>query len=252
MSNGCQLWFEDRGKGEPLLLIHGFMGIAANWQYVLPVDPEGFRVIAPDMRGHGLSTNPSRTFTFRQSALDLFALLDHLRVDRFKAIGLSGGGITLLHMATLQPSRLRAMVLVSAPPYFPPEAKAIQRRYSEAMIPENQRAAIRAFHPRGEAQIQALIEQTQQMAVNDEDVMFTPALLNTITADTLVVFGDRELFGRAPMYPVSLAFELHAGIPRSFLWVVPNGGHGPIFGAQAEAFASTALAFLRGEWTTLG
>jgi pimeloyl-ACP methyl ester carboxylesterase len=147
--NTCQLWYEDRGDGEPLLLIHGFMGVGANWQYVFPADPEGFRIIAPDMRGHGRSTNPSGTFTFRQSALDLLALLDHLRVDRFKAIGLSGGGITLLHMATLQRSRVEAMVLVSAPPYFPPEAKAIQRLYSEALIPESQRAAIRAFHPRG-------------------------------------------------------------------------------------------------------
>jgi pimeloyl-ACP methyl ester carboxylesterase len=247
--NGCRLWFEDRGSGEPLLLVHGFMGAGANWQYVFPIDPDGFRIIAPDMRGHGRSTNPSGAFTFRQSALDLLALVDHLRVDHFKAIGLSGGGITLLHMATLQPSRVQAMVLVSAPPYFPPEAKAIQRRYSEAMIPEKQRAAIRAFHPRGDAQIQALIEQTRQMAVNDEDVMFTPAVLNTIAADTLIVFGDRENFGRERMYPVSLAFELHAGIPQSFLWVVPNGGHGPIFGPHAAAFASTATSFLRGEWT---
>jgi pimeloyl-ACP methyl ester carboxylesterase len=245
--NGCQLWYDDRGDGEPLLLVHGFMGVGANWQYVFPTDPQGFRVIAPDMRGHGRSTNPSGTFTFRQGALDLLALLDHLRVDRFKAIGLSGGGITLLHMATLQRSRVQAMVLVSAPPYFPPEAKAIQRRYSEAMIPDNQRAAIRAFHPRGEAQIQALVEQTRQMAVNDEDVGFTPAVLETIAAHTLIVFGDRENFGDELMYPVSLAFELHAGIPRSFLWIVPNGGHGPIFGAHAAAFAGTAIAFLRGK-----
>jgi pimeloyl-ACP methyl ester carboxylesterase len=50
------------------------------------------------------------------------------------------------------------------------------------------------------------------------------------------------------MYPVSLAFELHAAIPRSFLWVVPNGGHGPIFGPHAPAFVATATAFLRGDW----
>jgi pimeloyl-ACP methyl ester carboxylesterase len=249
--NGCQLWFEDRGDGTPLLLVHGFMGIGANWRYVFPEDPEGFRIIAPDLRGHGRSTNPTGTFTFRQSATDLLALLDRLHIDRVEAIGLSGGGITLLHMATLEPSRVEAMVLVSAPPYFPPEAKAIQRRYSEAMISEGQRAAIKAFHPRGDAQIQALIEQTRQMAVNDADVMFTPAVLGTITSDTLIVFGDRENFGGEPMYPVSLAFELHAGIPRSHLWVVPNGGHGPIFGAHAATFASTAMSFLRGEWKPL-
>ena len=72
---------------------------------------------------------------------------------------------------------------------------------------------------------------------------FTPPLLATITARTLIVFGDRDF-----LYPVSLAFDLHAAIPNSHLWVVPNGGHGPVFGAHAPQFAETALAFLRGEW----
>jgi pimeloyl-ACP methyl ester carboxylesterase len=246
--NGCQIWFDTRGDGEPLLLLHGFMGVGSNWQYVFPTDPEGFRIIAPDLRGHGRSTNPSGTFTFRQAAADMFALLDSLSVASFKAIGLSGGGLTLLHMAVVQPSRIRSMIVVSAPPYFPPEAKAIQRRYSMEMIPEAQRGSIRAWHVRGEEQLLALIAQTRAMAVQDEDVMFTPDVLKKITAETLVVFGDREYFGAEPMYPVWLAFELHAGIPGSFLWVVPNGGHGPIFGPHAQTFAMTAASFLRGAW----
>jgi len=41
---------------------------------------------------------------------------------------------------------------------------------------------------------------------------------------------------------------LHAAIPRSHLWVIPNGGHGPVFGETAPLFAQTALSFLRGEW----
>lgn len=75
------------------------------------------------------------------------------------------------------------------------------------------------------------------------DVNFTPPLLGTITADTLIVFGDRD-----PLSPVSLAFELHAAIPKAHLWVVPNGGHGPVFGDRAPRFAEAALSFLRGEW----
>jgi pimeloyl-ACP methyl ester carboxylesterase len=47
------------------------------------------------------------------------ALFRHLRLPRVKAIGLSGGGIVLLHMATLDPASIEAMVVVSAPPYFP-------------------------------------------------------------------------------------------------------------------------------------
>jgi pimeloyl-ACP methyl ester carboxylesterase len=57
------------------------------------------------------------------------------------------------------------------------------------------------------------------------------------------VFGDRD-----PLYPVSLAVELRERIPRSWLWVVPNGGHGPVFGAAAPGFVETALAFLGGAY----
>jgi pimeloyl-ACP methyl ester carboxylesterase len=76
-----------------------------------------------------------------------------------------------------------------------------------------------------------------------EDVNFTPPHLATIQARTLIVHGDRD-----PLYPVGLAVEMYAAIPRSYLWVVPNGGHGPIFGDRAPGFRENALAFLGGVW----
>jgi pimeloyl-ACP methyl ester carboxylesterase len=241
--NGCQLHYEVRGDGQPLLLLHGGLGAGADWQHVFPDDPLGFRVIVPDMRGHGRSTNPSGQFTFRQAALDVLALLDDLGIATVKAVGLSGGGIALLHMSTLQPARIESMVLVSAPPYFPAQARAIQANFSEEMLPEPERRAMRRRHAHGEDQIRALIAQTRGFASNHHDVNFTPSLLSVITAETLIVFGDRDF-----LYPVGIAFELHAAIPRSFLWVVPNGGHGPIFGSHTPAFVAAATAFLRGEW----
>jgi pimeloyl-ACP methyl ester carboxylesterase len=241
--NGCQIHYDVRGDGRPLLLLHGGLGAAADWQHVFPGDPIGFRAILPDMRGHGRSTNPCGEFTFRQAALDVFALLDQLGIAQVRAIGVSGGGITLLHMATLQPARIEAMVVVSAPPYFPAQARAIQANFSEEMLPDSERRALRQRHVHGDDQIRALITQTRGFALNHHDVNFTPSVLSLITAETLIVFGDRDF-----LYPVTLAFELHAAIPRSFLWVVPNGGHGPIFGPHAPAFVATATAFLRGEW----
>ncbi len=241
--NGCEIHYEVRGEGEPLLWLHGGMGAGADWRYVFPVDPAGFRLVLPDMRGHGRSTNPSGAFTFRQAALDAFALLDCLAIDRVRAVGLSGGGITLLHMATLHPSRIEAMIVVSAPPYFPAQARAIQAKFSEEMLPEAERRAMRERHVHGEAQIQALFDQVRGLASDHHDVNFTPPLLSTITAETLIVFGDRDF-----LYPVGLAFELYAAIPRSFLWVVPNGSHGPIFGSNSAPFVATATAFLKGEW----
>src|SRR5262249_6503132 len=121
--NGLEMYFEDRGTGEPLLLLHGGMGIGDDWRHVFPVDPDGYRVIVPDLRGHGRTTNPSKVFTFRQCAADVLALLDHMGIARVKAIGMSMGAKTLLHVATLRRDCVTAMVLVSATPYFPPSLR---------------------------------------------------------------------------------------------------------------------------------
>jgi pimeloyl-ACP methyl ester carboxylesterase len=237
--NGIQLHYETVGEGEPLLWLHGFLGCGADWQHIFDAPPPGYTLIAPDLRGHGASTNPSGVFSFREAARDIRALLQHLGLAHVKAIGLSGGGITLLHLATSQPAIVDAMVIVSAPPYFPEQARAIQRQASAATLGDATLAHMRRSHVRGDAQIEQLLAQGRALADNYDDVNFTPPYLSTIAAETLVVFGDSD-----PLYPVSLAFELHAAIPRSRLWVVPAGGHGPVFGADAPRFTETAFDFL--------
>ena len=102
---------------------------------------------------------------------------------------------------------------------------------------------MRKRHRHGDAQLQQLFAHSRALADSYDDVNFTPPYLATISAETLIVFGDRD-----PLYPVSLAFELKAAIPRSYLWVVPNAGHGPVFGDDAPRFTRTATSFLRGGW----
>lgn len=241
--NGIELSWEVIGEGEPLLWLHGGMGCGADWKYIFKEPPPGFRLIAPDLRGHGASTNPSGSFTFRQCARDLHALLEHLGLPRVKAIGVSGGGITALHMATAAPASIESMVIVSAPPYFPELTRLMQRQFSESMLGSAEMERMRQRHQHGEPQLRQLFAMVHGFAGTYDDVNFTPPYLGTITADTLIVFGDRD-----PLYPVSIAFELHQAIPRSYLWVVPNGGHGPVFGDAAPQFSNIALPFLRGEW----
>ncbi|HVO13442.1 MAG TPA: alpha/beta hydrolase [Vicinamibacteria bacterium] len=245
--NGIEMYMESRGEGEPLVLLHGGTGVGANWRLVFEEPPQGYRLMVPDLRGHGRSTNPPGVFTIRQAALDVLALLDRVAVGRFQAIGLSLGAKALLHVATLQPARVEAMVLVSAAPYFPEQARAAMR----AVSPENRSEAeweqMREWHPRGDDQIRALWRMTHAFHDSYDDMNFTPLLLSTIQARTLIVHGDRD-----PLYPVALATAMHAAVPRSYLWVVPNGGHGPIFGAAAARFRETSLAFLRGEWEERG
>ena len=241
--NGVELHYEMAGDGEPLLWLHGFMGAGPDWKYIFTDPPAGFRLIAPDLRGHGASTNPSGEFSFRQAAADVEGLLGHLGLDRVKAVGLSGGGIALLHLATALRTRIESMVIVSAPPYFPAQARALQRQTSESMFGEVEMDLMRRRHRHGDAQLQQLLAHSRALADSYDDVNFTPPYLATISAETLIVFGDRD-----PLYPVSLAFELHAAIPGSYLWVVPNAGHGPVFGDSASSFAETATSFLRGGW----
>lgn len=242
--NGFELHYETAGAGEPLLWLHGFLGAGSDWRSLFKEPPAGFQLIAPDLRGHGASTNPSGEFSFRQAADDIVALLRHLEIDAIKAIGVSGGGITLLHMATAMPACVESMVIVSAPPHFPVQARVLQRQTSESMFSAFERDLMRKRHRYGDAQIQQLFAHGRAFADSYDDVNFTPSSLGTITAETLIVFGDRD-----PFYPVSLAFDLHAAIPRSYLWVVPNAGHAPVFGDHAASFAETALTFLRGAWS---
>jgi pimeloyl-ACP methyl ester carboxylesterase len=235
----AEIHYDSHGDGEPLLWMHGGLGHGADWQFIFKSPPAGFRLIAPDLRGHGRSTGAGPTYSFKQSALDMFALLDRLAIDRVKVIGLSGGGISALHMGVLQPERVSALVVVSAPTEFPEQAKAIQRVYSESMLPEAERARMRERHRR-DGQLDTLFSQVRAMP-DGGDPNFTPDVLMTIAANTLIVFGDRD-----PLYPVSIAFDLYQAIPNASLWVVPNGGHGPVFGAHAPRFAETAMSFLSG------
>ncbi len=213
--NGLDLFYRDGGDGQPLLLLHGFTGSGDDWQHVFAQPLGGFRIIAPDLRGHGRSTNPSNTFRFADVARDILALMDELGIDRVQAIGMSAGANTLLHMATQQPSRIAAMVHVSGTPRFPDQARAIMR-----------------------AMTGPLSSYAHAFADDRDDMNFTATSLASITARTLIVHGDRD-----PLYPVELAVELLRGIPDAALWVVPNGGHGPIFGEQAGPFVRTAAAF---------
>ena len=237
--DGSPLHFEVHGTGEPVILLHGFSGSGQDWAGVIAEWRAGFQLIVPDLRGHGRSGTLSKPFRHRDAAEDMLAVLDHLNVRACSGLGISGGGNILLHLATMQPDRIAAMVLVSATPYFPAQARPIMRQYGSSLPPE-QREILRRRHPGGDPQIQALLDSTAAFADSYDDLNFTPPHLATIKARTLIVQGDRD-----PLYPVELSVEMARAIPRSALWIVPNSGHGPVLGEKWPEFLKTAAAFLR-------
>ncbi|HLN04302.1 MAG TPA: alpha/beta hydrolase [Bryobacteraceae bacterium] len=237
--NGVQIYVEVHGTGEPLLLLHGFSGSSQDWKPLTTGPLADFQLITPDLRGHGRSSILSKPFRHKDAATDMLALLDHLGIKACKGLGISGGGNVLLHVATRQPERINAMVLVSATPYFPAQARPIMRQYPDT-LPEAQWEILRRRHPGGEAQIRAILASTQAFADSYDDLNFTPPYLSTIQARTLIVQGDRD-----PLYPVELSVEMAKAIPQSSLWILPNSGHGPVIGERWPEFLQTAAAFLR-------
>ena len=237
--NGQELYFEVHRTGEPLLLLHGFSGSSQDWVPSLEQWGMKFQFILPDLRGHGRSGILSKHFRHDDAAIDLFALLDNLGIRTCKGVGISAGGNVLLHMATKQARRITAMVLVSATPYFPAEARVIMSQYSDT-LPEQQWEILRRRHAGGHSQIKAILASTKSFATSYDDLNFTPPLLSTIQARTFIVQGDRD-----PLYPVELSFEMAKAIPNSRLWIVPNAGHGPVLGPRWPEFQQTASDFLQ-------
>jgi pimeloyl-ACP methyl ester carboxylesterase len=238
--NDIDLYYEELGAGKPLVLLHGFGGCGQAWQPFTEQLAKHHRLIIVDLRGHGHSTNPGNTFTHRQAASDVLALLDSLGIEQFEAMGISSGGMTLLHMATRQPARIESMVLVSASPYFPQAARSILRDASLDNMPPEVQKMFRSCATRGEAQVRQLVAQFQGFHKSYDDMNFTAPYLSTISARTLIVHGDRD-----PFFPVEIPLSLYRAIPHASLWIVAGGDHVPIFDPDVH-FAETALKFIDG------
>ena len=240
--NGMEMYYEVYGAGEPLVLLHGFFGTGAIWRQFVPEWSKHYKLIIPDLRGHGRSTNPMDTFTHRQAALDVYALLDHLGIGKFKAAGASTGGMTLLHMATQQPERVESMVLLGATIYFPEQAREIMRNTAAEIISDEQIERMTKRHVRGREQILTLRRQFHEFKDNYDDMNFTKPYLSTIKARTLIVHGDRDNF-----FPVEIPVEMYTSIPHSYLWIIPNGGHVPVEG-YVEEYIKRFHEFFSGGW----
>jgi 3-oxoadipate enol-lactonase len=110
-ANGIDIYFEEHGSGEPLLLIMGWGGNAATWNPQLPGLAERYRVIAFDNRGIGRTSAPPGPYTIGQLADDALGLLDALELERAHVFGISMGGMIAQELALAHPGRIGALVL---------------------------------------------------------------------------------------------------------------------------------------------
>ena len=219
--NDMKIHYLTYGEGEPVLLLHNFTASHKMWIPWLNDFPDQYQYIIPDLRGHGYSSLPSSKFKHSDSALDMYGLMDALNIDTFKAIGTSSGGMTLIHMTTIDTTRVKAMILIGATSYFPVESRNKGKQATFETINQGWRDEILRYQPRGEKQAREVLKLFRELS-SYEDMNFTPPYLSIIKCPTLIVHGDRDNH-----FPLSIPTSLYENIRNSYLWIIPNGGHLP-------------------------
>ena len=116
--NGVALYYEEHGEGDPVILIHGGYASSAMWQVVLPPLVDGFRVITPDSRGHGRSTNPAGELSYPLIADDVAALIGALELARPVVGGWSDGGQVAMELGARHPGVAGGLIVGGAYPDF--------------------------------------------------------------------------------------------------------------------------------------
>lgn len=109
--NEIELYYEEHGSGEPLLLIMGLATDLNGWYFQTPELAKHYRTIVFDNRGVGRSSKPAGPYTTRQMAADAAALLDHLGIERAHVCGISMGGMIAQELSLQHPQKVGGLVL---------------------------------------------------------------------------------------------------------------------------------------------
>ncbi|WGY73043.1 alpha/beta fold hydrolase [Burkholderia cepacia] len=124
---GSTLHYQDHGAGFPVLLGHSYLWDAAMWAPQVDALSRRYRVIVPDLWGHGASgAPPDGTLTLDDLAAHASALLDALEIDQCAVVGLSVGGMWGARLALREPQRVRSLVLMDASLEAEPEATRLR------------------------------------------------------------------------------------------------------------------------------
>ena len=112
--HGDRIAYRDAGHGDVLLLIHGMAGSSATWRAVLPQLAKKYRVVAPDLLGHGESAKPRGDYSLGAFAVWLRDFLDELGITRVTVVGQSLGGGVAMQFVYQHPDYCERLVLISS------------------------------------------------------------------------------------------------------------------------------------------
>ena len=240
--NDIQLYYEEHGKGTPLVLVHGFSGAGAVWAGAIAAFAQNYRVIVPDLRAHGHSTGSPETIHHVWFARDLVALLDHLQIDRAHFIGHSSGGMCLFFIGIYYQLRVRTFILVNATYTFDEFARRYMRQVADELEyqPEAIKMSQQLHGPtHGNEHWKVHQEAFRAFTTDPNELPFQPADLARIARPVLVLHGDRD-----PFFPVNIPTTMYRSMPNAELCILPFTGHG-IPEERPQLFMTICSEFLQ-------
>ncbi|MBZ5575126.1 MAG: alpha/beta hydrolase [Acidobacteriia bacterium] len=258
-NQGAKIYWDEEGRGAPLLLIMGIGAASALWWRTRPALAAQYRTIALDNRGVGRSDVPAGPYPMALMASDAAAVLDAAGVERAHIFGLSMGGMIAQEFALQYPGRVLSLILGCTAPGGPnavkaePEATAALKARSTMTIEEAEKAFVPFLYdastPRARIdedleRRRAWVPSPQGYSAQLQGIFAWQAFdrLPQIAAPTLVIHGRNDR-----LVPPGNGELIAARIPGARLVLIPQANH--LFTTdQPETACRTVLGFL-GEQT---
>ena len=255
------LYYEEVGSGTPIVFVHEFAGDLRSWEPQMRYFARRYRCIAYNARGYPPSAvpPPGAGYSQARAAADIRSVLDGLKIEKAHVVGLSMGGLAVLHFGLTYPARARSL-LVGGAGYgsepgerdkFRTEATTIAARlerdgmakFAEAYAYGPTRVQFEHKDPRGFAEFkQMLAEHSAEGAIGTQlgvqrerpSLFDLEEQVRALTVPMLVVTGDED-------WPCLLPnIFLKRTCPSAALLVLPNSGHA--VNLEEPALFNAALA----------
>ncbi|MDI3309333.1 MAG: 3-oxoadipate enol-lactonase [Acetobacteraceae bacterium] len=237
---------------EPVLLLHSLGTNLHMWDPQAAALAKRFRVIRPDMRGHGLTEAPAGPYTMERLARDGLAVLDALGVKRAHVAGVSIGGRIAMGMAALAPERVASLMLCDTALEFGPPESWQQR--IEAVTQGGMAAVVDAVMGRWVLDHSlASSKGLRRMLLTTDPAGYAGCaaalrdcwateVLGKLHCPTTVVVGDRDA-----STPPSAAQAIHEAVPGSRLVIIPEAAHIPNF-EREPSFTQAILEHMQAQF----